>query len=64
MKQKVKGGSGNQIAGRDIDNQLSVDLRIDNRGAIVDQRVSIGTMFAGPVHIHLTVDRAEDVGEG
>lgn len=54
---KKKTSAIEQRAGRDVANRISVDLRIDE-GAALDQRISIGTVITGPVHVHLVIDRA------
>lgn len=57
MKQKISDGSGHQGAARDIANWAAGAVNIAT-GANLAQPVSIGAVFAGPVHIHLNIDLA------
>lgn len=56
MSKKVRATEGN-AAGRDLESAVSVDLRLGD-GVTIDQRVTIGALYTGPVHIHLVIDRS------
>lgn len=55
MSKKIAASAG-QAAGRDIDNRVTVDVHLP---PVHDEpaKITIGTLFSGPVHIHVTVGR-------
>ena len=56
MKQRVGKNEGQIVQGGAIDSHVTIDLHVSPPSS-EPTHVVIGAVFAGPVHIHVTVER-------